>query len=167
MKLDEPLTFVEAAKAIHWEADRNGSHKPAARRLLRLALRREREMGRRFIVRDSAGRPFRVTLGALTRYMPELRPSRVDTLAATIRPLLVEIEARAQEIVTATLDERVEPELQRLHDRDENLAEELAQLVLAVRALTKGPAGPVPTPATEPRKTTRNQTRPYGNRTGS
>lgn len=135
MKLDQPLTFPQAAREIRWAPDADGRYRYAGRRLLRLVLRREREIGRRIAIRDRAGRPIQVTLGAITRYMPELRPSRIDTLAATLRPLLIEVERRAREIVDDRIEERVEPELQKLHNRDEEIANHVAQIANIVRSL--------------------------------
>jgi hypothetical protein len=136
MRLEEPLTFPKAAQEIGWAPDPKGGFKLGGRRLLRLALRREKELGRPFIIRDSGGRPVRITLGALTRFLPELRPSRVDSLAASIRPVLAELERRAQAIVRTTIVEEVDPELQRLHDRDEEIAGEVTRMAEALSKLT-------------------------------
>lgn len=157
MKLDQPLTFPAAAREIEWRADRNGSYKPAGRRLLRLVLRREREEGRKIAIRDGSGRPFQVTLGALTRFLPELCPSKVETLAATLRPLLEEVERRARKIVGDEIEDRVDPELQRLHNRDEEIASEiehLARLVASAVQPSKPPSNP------PPRETARNRAAP-------
>lgn len=133
MRLDEPITFKQAAKAIGWK--RGGVH-ASARRLRRLAMRREREKGLRFVLRDQRGRPWLITLGAITRHLPELRPSRVDTLAESLRPVLEQVERRAREIVAEKIEKHVEPELQRLHDRDEQIASEVANIGKAIAGMT-------------------------------
>jgi hypothetical protein len=149
MRLEEPLTFPRAAREIGWEPNEKGSYEAVGRRLLRLALRREREVGRPFIIRDSGGRASRITLGALTRFLPELRPSKVDSLAASIRPVLVELERRARAIVSEAIVSEVDPELQRLHDRDEQIAGDVEVLAEALMKLT---GQPVALPRRNPRK---------------
>jgi hypothetical protein len=136
VKLDEPLTFPAAAQEIGWKADHKGDYRAAGRRLLRLALRREAESQKRFIIRDSSGRPVKVTLGALSRFLPECLPGRVDTLAASLRPVLEGVEQRVQEIVDERIQITVEPELQRLFNRDEELALQLKSTMAAVDALS-------------------------------
>lgn len=136
MKLDEPLTFPAAAKEIGWKPDEKGDYRAAGRRLLRRCRARELELRQQFITRDSAGRPVKVTLGALGRFLPECLPSRVDLLAATLRPLFEEVERRAQEIVDERIQTRVEPELQRLFNRDEELAKQLEATMETVANLS-------------------------------
>jgi hypothetical protein len=161
-RLDEPLTFPVAAREIEWRADRGGGHKAAGRRLLRLVLKREQEIGRVFALRDRAGRPYKVTLGALTRYLPELRPSRVDTLAASVRPLVLEMDRRAHQIFDERFGDDVEPELQTLHNRDEEIASEVARLANAVaRAIPGLEVGGKPDVG-KPRGTTRRHSSPTG-----
>lgn len=136
MKLDEPLTFPAAAQEIGWKPDADGDYRAAGRRLLRLALRKEAESDKRFIIRDSSGRPSKVTLGALSRFLPECVPGRVDALAASLRPMLLEVECRVREIVDERLQDQVEPELQRLFNRDEELAAQLKNVMAAVADLS-------------------------------
>lgn len=142
MKLDEPLTFPAAAEEIGWKPDPKGDYRAAGRRLLRRCRARELELGQQFIIRDSADRPVKVTLGALTRFLPDCVPSRVDTLATSIRSLLEEVEERAREIVEERLKVQVEPELQRLHNRDEELAKELEKLAKVLAIYSKAASLP-------------------------
>ncbi len=106
-RLDEPLHFAEAAREIEWEPSPRGSYRAAGRRLKTLVLRREREIGKQFAIRNDAGFAYKVTLGSLTQYLPELRPSRIDTLADVIRPLVAEMEHRTRQIVLDELDRRL------------------------------------------------------------
>jgi hypothetical protein len=87
-KLDPPLTFREAAKELGW------AHDPEGRQLRELVLAREKELGRRIAIRSSAPvRPkMKVTIGALTRALPQLKKARVDRLAAELRPILARTE---------------------------------------------------------------------------
>lgn len=137
MKLDEPLTFPAAAKAIGWEPDEHGKYRSAGRRLLRLAQKRERELAVRFIVRDKAFRPVKITLGALARHLPECVPSRVDALADQIRPAVEQVSIRAREIVDEALAIKIEPELERLARMNRSLAaqlERVSAMVVTLRA---------------------------------
>ena len=134
-RLDQPITFLRAVREIGWSADRNGSLKPAARRLLRLVLLKEQQIGKEFAVRDRSGRPWQVTLGALTRYLPELRPSHIDTMGASLRALQLQFEGRMEEIADERIDIRVEPELQTLHNRDEQMASEVESLIGVISKL--------------------------------
>jgi hypothetical protein len=135
VKLDEPLTFPAAAKEIGWKPDAKGDYRAAGRRLLRLALRAEGD-GKQFIIRDAGGRPYKVTLGALGRFLPECLPSRVDVIAATLRPLFEEVERRTVEIVDERIQLQIEPELQRLFNRDEELARQLENVMRSVASLS-------------------------------
>jgi hypothetical protein len=72
-------------------------------------LKREREVGIEFAVRDRAGRPRAVTLSALRRYFPEFRPCREDTLAKELRSAFVAVEGRLDERIRSEVDRRLEP----------------------------------------------------------
>jgi hypothetical protein len=150
MELQEPLTFPQAARKIGWRPDDLGSYDAAGRRLRRLVVKREAEMAREFALRDTSGRAVKVTLGALTRYMPELRPSRVEALAASVRPLLAAFEQRAEEIVTRRLQEEVEPELQKLHDRGEEIASQVANMADGLARLLDNANAAAVAPKTAP-----------------
>lgn len=110
-RLDEPLTFPRAAKAIGWTGKWSG------KRLLRFVRRREREIGKKFGVRDEAGRLTKVSVGALHRHCPELRPSRVDALAASLRPLVQEVDRRTEQLVESGIARRVSPRFQKIEHR--------------------------------------------------
>ncbi len=134
MRLDEPLTFPEAAKVIGWTPDARGKYRSAGRRLKLLAMKREEEQGERFIIRDAGDRPVKVTLGSLGRYLPECMPSRLDALAESIKPMVEQVSARAREIVDERLALKVDPELQRLGRRCRDLASQLDRVTaLATR----------------------------------
>lgn len=114
VRLDEPMSFPDAAYSVGW---RRGSKDAAGRRLLRRCLKRESELGRQFVVRDRRGRPIRVTIGDLHRYLPECRPSRVEELAASIRPYVAAMDARTLEVVRDEIQSSVEPRLVDLDSR--------------------------------------------------
>jgi hypothetical protein len=113
-KLDEPMSFPKAASEIGW---RNGSKDACGRRLLRRCMVREREIGRKFVVRDRGGRPIRVTIGDLHRYLPECRPSRVEALAESIRPYVTAMDARTAEVVLEQIELTVQPQIDKLDNR--------------------------------------------------
>lgn len=147
MKLDEPLTFPAAAKEIGWKPNASGDYDAAGRRLLRRCVAKERTLPKPFIIRDSAGRPLKVTLADLHRFLPECVQSRVDVLAGTIRSLLEEVEQRAAEIVEERLQTTIEPELAQLRKANDELTKKLARLsetVEAYRAATAGPRRTTP-----------------------
>lgn len=104
------MTFTSAARAIGWRPAPDGSYSAAGRRLRRLCLAREAEVDRRFILRDRRGQPRAVTLGALARYLPELRPSQVDALAGELRAAVADrIDDRVRQVVhelTSTVGSR-------------------------------------------------------------
>jgi hypothetical protein len=107
-RLDPPLTFADAAHAVGWsDPEAKGPRASAGRRLRRLVLRREKEIGHEFAIRDRAGDARWVTLGALTRYLPELRPHRLDSIAAALRPLVEELEARMAKQVAKEVDRQL------------------------------------------------------------
>jgi len=110
-RMDEPLTFPRAAKEIGWTGRWCGE------RLRRLVRRREREIGKRFAVRDDGGRLSKVTVGALTRYLPELRPSRVDALAATLRPYVQAVDQRTAEAIDQRVGRQVIPRIEKIEGR--------------------------------------------------
>jgi hypothetical protein len=116
LKLDEPMTFPEAAREIGWNVtERNRRAK--GRALKRLIVKRESEIGRTIAIRDSRGQPHRVTVGAIHRYLPECRPSRVEALAASIRPYVAAMDSRMSEVVQLEIAREVEPKLEALDGR--------------------------------------------------
>src|SRR5688572_254654 len=107
MRLDEPLTFPQAAKELKWRGRRAGE------RLRRLVSQRERELGgKRIAIRDRRGRHVKVTLGALARFFPELRPSRTDVVAESIRPFLTAFRGELANTVRAEIG--AAPRLQKI-----------------------------------------------------
>jgi hypothetical protein len=108
VRLDEPQTFPSVARAVGW------TDKWAGRRLLRLCLRREKELGKKFIVRDSRGAADKVTLGAVSKYLPELRPSRVEALSDNLRTVAEELARRQRSLASEELAKRLAPLLARL-----------------------------------------------------
>jgi hypothetical protein len=88
--LDQELSFSQAAAELQREKD------PIGRKLRNLVMARERETGKRIAIRLSSGKEpkLRITIGAIYRHLPELRPARVDDLARLVRPMLERQEER-------------------------------------------------------------------------
>jgi len=113
-----------------------GESRAAAVRLKRAVLTRERELGKRIATRT--GGHHRITESALTRWMPELRRSKVDELAANFRSYLTDIDARISEGAADYVAKNVDPRLDELWARDEKLAENLDQLGARVTQIVTG-----------------------------
>lgn len=109
-RLEQELSFREAAQALERE------HDPRGRRLRNMVVARERQTGRQIAIRLAGEKEpkLRITLGALYRAFPELRPARVDDLMAMARHLQERGEARTKTVVLEVLAETMEPRLLRL-----------------------------------------------------
>lgn len=130
------LTFRKMAGRLGW-----GPTRAAGIRLARAVRDRERELGKRIATRTAGGHQ-RITESALTRYMPELRRSKVDELAANFRSYLTDIDAKIAEGAAAYVAENVDPRLDELWARDETLAKNLDALGARVaRIVTQKPHG--------------------------
>jgi hypothetical protein len=105
--LDQELSFSQAAAELQREND------PIGRKLRNLVMQRERELGKRIAIRLSDGPEpkLRVTIGALYRSLPELRPARVDDLARLVKPMLDRQEARTRVLIREENDLTVLPRL--------------------------------------------------------
>ncbi len=99
-KLDRPQTFPKMAVEVGWAGPGEPSAAYAGRALLRLCLRREDEIAKEFIIRDRARKPDKITLGAIMRYLPELKPSRVDALADHLRGLASDLRGQLRSFAT-------------------------------------------------------------------
>lgn len=111
--LEEELSFREAALELGRKRD------PRGRRLRAMVLARERQTGRPIAIRLSGPKEpkLRITLGALYRAFPELRPARVDDLVAMARQLSERGDARTKTLVQEVLAQSVEPRLVKLEKR--------------------------------------------------
>lgn len=125
------LTWNQAAKALGWTG------KAAGRRLKRAVLARERQTGKRIATRlGSERRPdYRVTIGAIRRHLPELRPSKVDDLRERFGEYLASIDTRMSDSIAHHVAEYVEPRLDELWQRDEEIAERVNDLGLRVKLI--------------------------------
>jgi len=113
VRLDEELTFREAARALRRQRD------PRGRRLRGMVLARERERRQRIAIRIG-GRErqhLRITLGALYRAFPELRPARVDDLAELARAFQERSETRTRFLVREEIASDVGPRVSKLEKR--------------------------------------------------
>lgn len=105
--LEEELSFREAAQELGRKRD------PRGRKLRSMVLAKERRIGREIAIRLSGAKEpkLRVTLGAIYRHFPELRPARVDDLVVLARQLAERGDARTRSLVQQILAEGVEPRL--------------------------------------------------------
>jgi hypothetical protein len=108
--LDQELSFSRAARVLERKDD------PKGRRLRNLVMARERQLGTTIAIRlagDQAPK-LRVTLGAIYRYLPELRRARTDALADLLRQALLESEARTTQKVLSEVRQKYEPRIESL-----------------------------------------------------
>lgn len=122
MRLDRPLTFPKMAVAIGWSVPGGADPVYAGRALLRLCLRREDEIAKEFILRDRSGQPHKVTLGAVTRYLPELRPSRVDRLADSFREYAADFELQQRSVAEEEIAKALAPLTKRMAEMERQIA---------------------------------------------
>ena len=109
-RLEQELSFREAAQALERTND------PRGRRLRNMVLARERQTGKQIAIRLAGEKEpkLRVTLGALYRAFPELRPARVDDLMSMARQLAERGEQRTRSVVREVLAESLEPRVEKL-----------------------------------------------------
>lgn len=81
-----------------------------------------------FVVRDKRGQPRAVTLGAITRYLPELRPSRVEQLASAVKSHLTELRLQLRRDAQEAAEGAVAGRLQELRERDAKISAEVELL---------------------------------------
>lgn len=111
--LDQELSFSQAAAELQREDD------PIGRKLRNMVIKREGEIGRRIAIRLSEGREpkLRITIGAIYRNLPELRPARVDDLARMLKPMQERLEARTVVLVQKEIAQTVTPRIERCEKR--------------------------------------------------
>jgi hypothetical protein len=85
----------------------------------------------------SKRRHYRVTLGALRKAFPELFSSNVDTLRDRFSEYLSTIDQKISERVAIHVTEHVEPRLDELWERDEQIAGQVDALTQRVVALAQ------------------------------
>lgn len=137
VRIDQELTFAEAAAELGRKRD------PDGRKLRNLVQQREQKRRQRITVGE--GREVKVTMSALYRAFPELRPARIDYLAASLRELLVEVDARVESVVHKVLtDERVIARIVQLEKRA-NAAEGYLRTLAEIERNSSKPARNRPT----------------------
>jgi hypothetical protein len=111
--LDQEMSFSRAAAELQRQDD------PIGRKLRNLVIKREQEIGKRIAIRMSEGREpkLRVTIGALYRHFPELRPAQIGDLVRLMKPMLEKSEVRTRSLVLEEIAERVMPRLERVEKR--------------------------------------------------
>lgn len=127
----ELLTFRKMAGRLGW-----GESEAAGKRLKRAVRTRERELGKRIATRSGAH--CRISETALTRWMPELKRSKVDELAANFRSYLTDIDSKIAEGAAAYVAENVDPRLDELFQRDETIAKNLDALASRIAQIVTG-----------------------------
>lgn len=108
--LDQELSFSRAARALERTDD------PKGRRLRNLVMAREAKLKTPIAIRlagDQAPK-LRITLGAIYRYLPELRRPRTEALAELLRQALTESEVRTFQKVRNEVLQKLEPRIQTL-----------------------------------------------------
>lgn len=108
--LDQELSFSRAAHVLERTDD------PKGRRLRNLVMAREQKLGTPIAIRlagDQAPK-LRITLGAIYRFLPELRRARTDALADLLRQALLESEVRTAQKVSDHVLKKLEPRIQTL-----------------------------------------------------
>lgn len=121
----ELLTYAQAQRRIPgFKGDRQGM------RLRRIVEARERRIGKAIavLVANGGRKHARVTMTALRQHLPQLFPSKVDTLARDMGGYLARIDGRMALIAKQAIDEQVRPHIKKLYDRDETIAEEVRKL---------------------------------------
>jgi hypothetical protein len=108
--LDQELSFSRAARVLERPDD------PKGRRLRNLVMAREQQLKTPIAIRlngDQAPK-LRITLGAIYRYLPELRRARSDVLADLLRQALLESEARTAQKIRSEVFGKLEPRIAKL-----------------------------------------------------
>ncbi len=125
-RLDQELSFREAALALGRRRDSRG------RRLRNMVLAREAQTGKPIALRlgGTVEPKLRVTIGALYRAFPEMRPARVDELAAIVRPFVERADERTRVLVRDELSQDIEPRIVFLEKHAELTTEYLAKVEL-------------------------------------
>lgn len=114
VRIDQELSFRDAASAL------GRKHDPRGERLRNLVQTRERQTGKPIAIRlaGESEPKLRITLSALYRAFPEMRPARIDYLAASLKELLSEVDAHTESVVLKVLEkQRVLARLDRLERR--------------------------------------------------
>jgi len=116
-----------------------------------LLFARERQTKKRIMTRLGGDQraKYRVTVSALRRSCPELFKSKVQDLQDNLKGFLASIDQRISEGVVSHVATEVEPRLQELWERDEQLAGNIEQVAKRVALLSAA----IPTVQSRPRKT--------------
>jgi len=111
--LDQEMSFSRAAQELQRQDD------PIGRKLRNLVIKREGEIGKRIAIRLSEGREpkLRVTIGAIYRHLPELRPAQIGDLTRLMKPMLERAEARTRAVVQEELKRDVLPRVEKVEKK--------------------------------------------------
>lgn len=135
--------LMSPARAEKWLGLRPSKEGKA---LLRMALRRERELGRRFVVRSGigAGQRYLLSRTSIRRHLPELLQGKYERTERALRAAQQRLEAHLNEVI----DDRIEnhPVIQTLQDRSEETIEHVLRLSEHIERM----GGPPATPRTPP-----------------
>jgi len=127
--------LMSAAEAERYLGIRQSANGKA---LLRRAKLKERQTGRRFLIREGggAGVRYKFTAEMIRRHMPELWEGKFERISRTTRQAVQRIETHIDEHI----DERIEinPTVQRAIDQSDEALQKLLKLSANVEALLKG-----------------------------
>ncbi len=117
------LTFREAAEALGWVDDgaTDAQRDAAGRRLRWAVMAREQQTGKRIAtrlgVRGDRQPKARITLGALSRHLPELQPPKAVELRSNFDAYLASIDDKIGELAAEEITRLVEPQIRELHEK--------------------------------------------------
>lgn len=107
------------------------------RSLLKRALSREKEKGRRFVIREGGPKQVRYKLTAelIRRHLPELWEGRFERLSRQAKATIDRVEAH----IDAHIDERIEahPTVQRLAEESATTMQRVSRLATQVERIAK------------------------------
>jgi hypothetical protein len=108
--LDQELSFSRAARALERHDD------PKGRKLRNLVMATERRLDVPIAIRlaGEEAPKLRITLGAIYRYLPQLRRARTERLADLLQQALAESETRVAQKILREVRAKFEPRIESL-----------------------------------------------------
>lgn len=132
IRIEQELTFKEAAEALGRKRD------PEGRKLRNLVQNREKQTGRQIAIpMGGEGREAKITLSALYRAFPEMRPVRVDYLAAGLRELLERVDEHTELVVQRVIEKIVEPRVELVEKKVKLLEKQMGAAQAFLRSLAE------------------------------
>lgn len=119
---NDELTLPQAQQWIGMPGDRRG------RRLRKILEHKQRKLGVKLLHRATANGPWKVYRSELRIHCPELTAPSMNALASKFAAHMREVDQKIESSVTEHYTRRVEPQLAKLFENDEQLAEKLLDL---------------------------------------